>query len=191
MTDADVSLRLAGKAEQARGAALRVERERSALKAAESRLEVILAAREVLQDAAVRTQTRVHSRIAAVVSRCLAAVFAEPYEFRVAFEQKRGKTEARLILVRDGIEHEDATDAVGGGVVDVASFALRLTCLMLTQPPPRRLLVLDEPFRHLSAGHAPAARKLLETMAEEFGVQVLMVTHNHRLATGKVVELEG
>ena len=123
-----------------------------------------------------------------MVSRCLEAVFDEPYEFHLNFELKRGRTEARLSFVRDGVEVDPLT-ASGGGVVDVAAFALRLSCLMLAQPPLRRLLVMDEPFKYVSEEYRERIRVLLETLATEMGVQFVMVTHITELKTGTVIEL--
>ena len=79
--------------------------------------------------------------------------------------------------------------ASGGGVVDVAAFALRLSCLMLSKPPLRRLLVLDEPFKFVSAEHRDRIQTLLRTLAEEMRIQILMVTHIEQLVTGDVLEL--
>jgi len=81
--------------------------------------------------------------------------------------------------------------AAGGGVVDVAAFALRLSCLMLSKPPLRRILILDEPFKYVSErrGYRERVRQLLESLAEEMGIQILMVTHIEALQTGDIVEL--
>ena len=143
---------------------------------------------KILQAVAQTIQEQVHNRIAAVVSRCLTAVFSEPYAFRITFEQKRGRTEARLSFVRGGIEVDPLT-AAGGGVVDVAAFALRLAALMLSRPVKRRLLVLDEPFRFVSAEYRPKVRELLAELATEMGVQFVLVTHMPELYGDKVVEL--
>ena len=97
----------------------------------------------IAQEVARTIQDRVHSKIATLVSRCLREVFDEPYEFVIHFESKRGKTEARLVFQRDGME-VDPMSSGGGGVLDVAAFALRVIALVMTRPPLRRLLVLDE-----------------------------------------------
>jgi hypothetical protein len=133
-------------------------------------------------------QQETHTAIASVVSRCLQAVFPDPYEFEIQFEQRRGRTEARLVFVRDG-EAVSPLDSSGGGVVDVAAFALRLACLMLAQPQRRRLVVLDEPFKFVSADYLPAVRQLLEDLAAELGVQFVMVTHLEELYCGKIVQI--
>ena len=145
-------------------------------------------AQEVTQQIAQHTQATAHANIAGTVSRCLAAVFDDPYEFTIDFERKRGRTEARLGLRRGGLCVDPLT-AAGGGVIDVAAFALRLTALVLTHPQRRRLLILDEPFRFVSREYRPRISAMLNTLAEELGVQFIMVTHIPELVTGVVLEL--
>jgi len=166
-----------------------VRREKECLADAEERLTASVEAQRIIQRVAETVQESAHRQIASVVSRCLQTVFGEDsYEFRITFEKKRGKTEARLSFVRDGVEY-DPTEATGGGVVDVAAFALRLSCLLLTRPPLRRILVMDEPFRFVSREYRPAVRSLLEVLAKEMKLQIVMVTHSPELACGKVIEL--
>lgn len=171
-------------------AARLVREEDAALARARAKAATVQAAQRVVQETAAAVQQAAHEQIARVVSGCLEAVFgADAYEFRIVFEQKRGKTEARLTLVRGGREY-DPTSEAGGGVCDVAAFGLRLAALMLTRPAPRRLLVLDEPFRMVSRDYAPAVRAMVERLAADLGVQILQVTHSPALACGAVVELE-
>jgi DNA repair exonuclease SbcCD ATPase subunit len=133
-------------------------------------------------------QEEAHDRIAGVVTRCLAAVFDDPYEFHIRFERARGRTEARLVFVREGRE-VNPTDASGGGVVDVAAFALRLSCLMLARPACRRVVVLDEPFKFVSADRRANVRAMLEGLAVDLGVQFIMVTHIEALECGTIIRL--
>jgi len=145
-------------------------------------------AQQIVQAVAETIQEEAHDRIAGVVSRCLAAVFDEPYEFQIRFERARGRTEARLVFVREGMEI-NPIDASGGGVVDVAAFALRLSCLMLARPACRRVVVLDEPFRFVSKEYRVRVRIMLEDLARELGVQFIIVTHIRELATGHIIEV--
>jgi len=145
-------------------------------------------AQEMAQAVAQAVQQQAHDQIAKVVSQCLTAVFDEPYTFHIIFERKRGRTEAQLVFDRDGMTLDPMT-ATGGGVVDVAAFALRLSCLILHKPPLRRILILDEPFKYVSEEYRPRVRELLETLSEEMGVQFLMVTHIQELKTGTVLEI--
>lgn len=165
-----------------------VEEERHAADGAEKRAVDVLSARRLLQAVAVSVQQSAHRQIGSVVSRCLEAVFDDPYEFRVDFVEKRGKTEAELRFDRGGMV-VDPMSASGGGVVDVAAFAARLACLVLSRPPRRRLLVLDEPFRFVSRNLRPRIRRLIETLAEEMKVQFVLVTHDPQLVVGKVEEM--
>ena len=150
--------------------------ERDVMRDATNHLDAATEACDVVQGIAAEIQARAHSAIATVVSRCLTAVFDEPYEFCIDFERKRGKTEARLYFVRDGVEMDPLT-ACGGGVVDVAAFALRLACVLLHRPQLRPLLVLDEPMKFVSSDYIPRVRALIDGLADEFGVQFVIVTH--------------
>lgn len=145
-------------------------------------------AQKITQLVAQSVQQQAHDRIAGVVSRCLEAVFDEPYQFRILFEQKRGRTEARLVFEREGLAL-DPLAASGGGVVDVAAFALRLSCLLLARPPLRRVLLLDEPFKFVSEQYRERVRLMLEKLAEDLDLQIIMVTHIEELKTGTIIDL--
>lgn len=155
---------------------------------AEAELDAAAEAQTIVQAVAQTVQEEAHDRIAGVVTRCLTTVFEDPYEFKIKFERARGRTEAHLTFVRDG-HGVNPIDASGGGVVDVAAFALRLSCLMLSRPARRRVVVLDEPFKFVSADRRYAVRAMLEQLAGELGVQFIMVTHIEELQCGRVVDL--
>lgn len=168
---------------------------RSARKSEEARLEAeqrnlrdAVIARNLLQHAAQFAQEQAHAKIASVVTRCIRSVFGdEAPEFVIRFDRKRGRTEARLVFLVGG--HEvDPQDADSGGLLDVASFALRLSVLCLRRPPLRRLLVLDEPFRYLDKDRKPLVRELVEALAGELGVQFILVTHDDTFQIGTVVQ---
>jgi ABC-type transporter Mla maintaining outer membrane lipid asymmetry ATPase subunit MlaF len=168
----------------------RLVEEEGEIAAARKQIRAAEKAQAVTQSVAQLVQQQAHERIARVVSRCLAAVFDEPYDFKVVFESKRGRTEARLVFVRGG--HELSAKEVGGGVCDVAAFALRLACVVLTRPPVRRFVVMDEPFRSLQPAeyYHPRVRDLIYALADEMGMQFLLVAHDEELLLGKVVRIE-
>ncbi len=144
-------------------------------------------AQGILQEVAEAVQHAAHAKIAGVVARCLKAVFGDnAYTFSIRFEQKRGTTEAVLVLSRDGYEI-DPTEAAGGGVLDVVAFALRLIRITLTGQ--RRLLVLDEPFKYVSANYREAVRELLLKLTTEMKFQIVLVTHDEQFRAGKVIEI--
>jgi DNA repair exonuclease SbcCD ATPase subunit len=162
--------------------------ERKALEDVQERLADLEEAQGIAQLVAQQIQSQAHNQIADIVSKCLEAVFDEPYQFVIQFERKRGRTEAKLFFKRGDVEVDPLT-ASGGGVVDVASLALRVACLSLSRPPVRKVLILDEPFKMLSMGLRSRVRVLLEGLAEDMGIQIVMVTHDPQLRAGKVVRL--
>lgn len=164
------------------------ETESKNLALAEDELFEAEEARDVVQSVGQLIQQEVHKRVSDLVTRCLQVVFDETYEFRFDFDRKRNKTQATPVLVRDGVE-VDPMSASGGGVVDVIAFGLRLSGVLLTRPPLRRLLVLDEPFRFVSAEYRPRVRQLVELLSKETGVQVVMVTHIDHFRMGTEVKL--
>lgn len=146
-------------------------------------------AQKLIQAVAQKCQQNVHSHIASVVTRCLAAVFGKnAYEFDLSFVQKRGRTEAVLSLVRDGVSYSPL-DSTGGGVVDVVGFALRCACIILHRPPLRRLIIADEPFRFVSREYRSNIATMIETMSNDLGIQFVLVTHSEELEIGKVIRV--
>lgn len=167
-----------------------VKENRESYKQAKREVTIAEASQQILQEAAQQVQEQAHDQIATLVSRCLKAVFDDPYEFKITFEKKRGRTEARLSFVRDGMEISPLR-ASGGGVVDVASFALRLACLLLGRPPRRRVLISDEAFKGVDRENRVRVRELLSTLSSEMGVQMIQTTHSKGLIIGSVVAIEG
>lgn len=145
-------------------------------------------ARTILQEIAKNVQEEAHKKIASVVTKALSIVFPDPYEFKINFLSKRGKTEAQLVFVRNGVEFPPL-QATGGGAVDVAAFALRLSCLMINTPKLSRVLIMDEPFKYVSVHYQDKVREMLEMLSEHLGVQFIFVTHIEKLKTGNVIEL--
>jgi ABC-type thiamine transport system ATPase subunit len=165
-----------------------VVEEQEELAAAELDHAHSLEAQKVISTVAQTVQAQAHKRISSVVTTCLAAIFDDPYEFRIAFEQKRGRTEAKLRFVRNGHEVEPV-EASGGGVVDVAAFALRSACIVLHRPRLQKVVFMDEPFKFVSREFRPAVRSMLEQVSRDLGMQIILVTHDGELQAGKVIDL--
>lgn len=144
----------------------------------------------VVQMVAQGLQNEAHKRISAVVTKCLELVFDQPYTFTIEFTRKASRTHAELKLERDGVVLDDPVDMASGGVVDVASFALRVSCLLLKKPQRRRVVLMDEPFKFV---HPPERRPLIvgmmEYLAEEFDVQFIFITGIDELKCGRIIEV--
>jgi DNA repair exonuclease SbcCD ATPase subunit len=114
-------------------------------------------------------------------------VFDRSYDFEIRFNRKRGKSNAELIILKDGQALMNPLHESGFGVLDVASFALRVASLVLSKRKLRKLLVLDEPFKHVNRRHYGSLKTLIETLATELEIQFIIVTHISSLELGKVV----
>ncbi len=168
----------------------KVREEKQALALAEQHLHNAEEAREFCQVVAETVQKSAHTRIAGVVSKCLQAVFGDTaYEFQINFVQSRGKTEARLVFVRDEHTLENPEDEAAGGALDVAALAARLAVIRLSKPKLRPCLILDEPLKNLSPRYRELVPELLNTLATELGVQLIYSTNFVEYRTGKIVNL--
>jgi energy-coupling factor transporter ATP-binding protein EcfA2 len=166
-----------------------LERDKESLARAEKDEFAKLQAREIIQATGQAVQEQAHSQIAAVVTKCLHAVYGpEAYDFKIEFVRKRGKTEAQMSFWREG-RKVNPLRAAGGGVVDVAAFALRIACLMLTKPPVRRLVILDEPMKFVSKDKHARVVELIETLSKELDIQFIIVSHDLEFQVGKVIRI--
>lgn len=165
-------------------------RHRKTLRSLNRDLKHIQEAQDIIQATAKVTQEELQYHISDLVSLALKAVFDEPYELKVEFVMKRGRTEAELWFVRDG-EKVNPLLASGGGAVDVASFALRIALWALTHPRSRSVFFLDEPFKFLSSGLQVRAGEMLKTISDKLGLQIIMVSHVQDLieSSDKVFEV--
>jgi DNA repair exonuclease SbcCD ATPase subunit len=127
-----------------------------------------------LQGIAKETQEQIKFNIEDIVNSCLDAVFPGQYVFKVIFEIKRGKTEARLVLM-DGENEVEPLQSNGGGLIQILSFALRIALLIISKN--RRVLVMDECLNAVSADLEARAYEIVQRISKELGIQVVMVTH--------------
>ena len=131
-----------------------------------------------LQKVAQATQEQLRVHIKDIVQLCLDSIWPGEVEFDLIYEVKRGKTEARLVFIIDG-EEVDPLDADGGGLVDIASFALRIAVWTLGNTS--NTIILDEPMKHLSDNLQPLAAEIIKELSQKLGLQVIMITHRKEL----------
>ena len=132
----------------------------------------------ILLNVAKKTQQELAYRLSNLVSTCLSSVFHEPYEFEVSYVDRRGKTEVEFYLTRDGMSLDNPILSVGGGVVDVVAFGLRVSCLCLSTPPLRRVLILDEPFRGVHGREQQEkVGELVNRLSKELNLQCVFIAN--------------
>ena len=131
---------------------------------------------EVVKEVGLKTQQELEYHISNLVSAAITSVFPNnSCQFKVQFVQRRGKTECDLMLEKNGEYIHPYDDA--GGVVDIVSFALRVAALSMTRNKTRPLLLLDEPFKHLSTDLQERASMMLKELADNIGIQIIYISH--------------
>ena len=177
---------LRNRLEQQKGAKAQIEKSLSDLETSlrEKKRSLIQheQAKEIVREVGLKTQQQLQINISDIVSMAMEAVFPYPYELAVEFVQRRNKTECDLYFVRDG-NRVDPLTASGVGAVDVASFALRIASWSMSQPHSRNTIILDEPFRFLSANYQEQASIMLQEISKKLGIQFVIVTHEEVLAS--------
>jgi DNA repair ATPase RecN len=147
---------------------------KSHLETEETLLENCQKARAIVQTVAEQTQKKIEFHISNLVSMALASVFPSPYEFVLRFVQRRNKTEADLIFMKNGNEG-DPVDISGGGALDVASFALRVAIWSIK--PSRNTLLLDEPGKFISRDLQNKFSDMIKHLSTKLGLQFIVVSH--------------
>ena len=130
-----------------------------------------------LQKVAQDTQTQLKFRVEDLVNVALDTCFPGEYEFRLDFDVARGKTDCELVFVskRTG-KVIDPLNGAGGGVADVVSFALRVSCFVLEQGLDN-VIVLDEPMKFVSKDLRDRVCEVIRNLSDRLGIQFIIVTH--------------
>ena len=134
-------------------------------------------AQAVIQTVAQLTQEELKYHISELGTLALAAVFDDPYELELDFVQRRGQTECDIWFVRDG-ERVNPLSASGGGAIDVACFALRVSLWSLKAKRTRPVLILDEPLKWLKGEDLPEkGARLIKEISERLKLQIIYISH--------------
>lgn len=126
----------------------------------------------------------VRAKIEAAVGAAIKAVFGPRHSFRLDVRTVRGQVamEPQIGYRRGAAVEWVGMDSVGGGVADVVSFALRVSILARYRPGLRRVLVADEPFKHVSETYLPRVAVMLRELSRSAGVQLIIVSHEPEIA---------
>lgn len=140
-------------------------------------------ARWILAEVAKETQKSFQVKVESLVTSAIRAVYEErPLQFKLVFEQKRNKFECKP-LVMEGDYEFDPKDELGGGIIDLISFAFRVVLWHLENPRSRNVFVLDEPMKFVGKGDLlMRAGRMIKEISHRLGFQIIMVTHEPELA---------
>ena len=134
---------------------------------------------EIIQKVALQTQQLFKYNLETPVTSALQQILPEPYNFKVNFDIKRGKTEASLSLERNGA-HISPNGSTGGTVLDITSLVLRIVLWNLESPRKAPCFFLDEFEKHISAEYRGAVAEFVKQLSETMGIQFIIVTHDRK-----------
>jgi DNA repair exonuclease SbcCD ATPase subunit len=140
-------------------------------------------ARWVLTEVSQLTQSRFKSKVEALVTMAIQSVFDRPFEFFLEFERKRNKMECRPIvkeLVNGKYREFDPEEDMGGGIIDIISFAFRIVLWNLENPSSRNAIVLDEPMKNMGK-LIVLGGQVLKEISHKLNFQVILITHDEEL----------
>lgn len=129
------------------------------------------------------TQEKLKARVDALVTLAISSIFDRPFTFDLQFERKRGRVECTPRIMEGDKEYIPKED-VGGGIIDITSFAMRVVLWSIENPKARNLFILDEPMKFVGKGLLlERAGNVLREIADRLGVQLIVVTHESELAS--------
>lgn len=137
-------------------------------------------AQQIIQIVAKQTQSELEYQISELVSLGMEYVFEDPYSISLKFIPKRGKTDCVLSFSRNGRQF-NPLDQSGFGTVDIGGFGFRIAFLGMSDPKPRPILILDEPFKHIKGVEdnvraIQMIRRISQPPPDGLGLQIIMVS---------------
>jgi len=136
----------------------------------------------LLQSYSEAEHDQLRSRVEALVTMGLQAVFDATLSFRCAPDVSRGQAVINFTVVSTdpatGAETESSVlEARGGGLAAIIGLLLRVVVIALHPERRRKLLVLDETLGMVSADHHEHLAVFLRRLVDDLGMQILLVTH--------------
>ena len=110
-----------------------------------------------------------------IVSEGLSLVFGQKLELKIKPATKADMSAVEFVLIKDGQE-EDIMEGQGGGYIGIIAFLLRILLIVASRPLLRLILIMDEPFAHVSPEFRHPLAEMAAALIDRLGFQVLMVT---------------
>lgn len=152
-----------------------IEETKNKLSQIKKKIKIGEKAKNIVKVVALETQSQLEYRIASTISAAQQAVFEEPYNLSVQFNEKRNKTECEMMFERDG-KFVDPLGASGYGAVDIAAFGLRVACWSMSRNT-RPIMILDESFKHLKGDEEnKRAILMMKELSRELGLQIITIS---------------
>ena len=137
----------------------------------------LLEAQDVINAVGILAQAEFQEVVECLVTQALQYIFGPSYSFRITNKIVRNQSESYFHVVIDDVEYS-LEDELGGGVLDVVSFALRVVFWVINVEKTEPIMFFDEPAKFVSKDKREFLGKMLKGMSELLGLQIIMVTHD-------------
>jgi DNA repair exonuclease SbcCD ATPase subunit len=158
-----------------------LDKTRTDLKLCEDRAQLLNLASEVLKRIGDQKKQQTIIIFEKVVTAAISEVFGFNYVFKIDIDSEGKRVSTKFKLIDSSGNEISIMDGVGGGLIDVVSFVLRVLILASAKPKRMQALFLDESFKHLSEAYRPKVATLLKSLSKRLGMQFLLVTHQSEL----------
>ena len=153
-----------------------LEKERDAtIRNIDARVEAI----NFIEGVASQERVAVKEKVEKLITDCLHEVYDDSYSVEFDYGVKGNKTSVEISMVRkcaDGMVVKRQIDGFGGGVADTIALPLKLIVL-LNDGECDKVLVTDEPGKHLDTTRVAKFAKFVQTISHKLGVQIIMSSH--------------
>ena len=139
----------------------------------------------------IKTRENLEIAVSQIASNALSSIFEDdPYQLETNFVPRRGQTECDISFKKEGQTHADPEFESGGGAINVASYALRISVMEIGKVLP--VLVGDQPFKDLSKKHHEDFVEFFKNVSKEIGLQMIIISHlpEQIKSASKIFEIE-
>lgn len=137
-------------------------------------------ARWVITEVQAQTQRRFQDQVESLVTMAIQSVFSRPFTFHIEFERYRNRLACKTMVKEGDRVYDDPEYDLGGGVLDIVSFAFRVVLWSLQTPRSRAVIVFDEPMKNMGA-LIDLAGKVFWEISHKLNLQLIIVTHDEKL----------
>lgn len=142
----------------------------------QANLEDTIQARDFVSEVGKFTQEQLSKYIQSIISFTLRWVYGDQYDFEMEYEIKRNEPVCNLWLIKDG-KRRDPKDEMGGGVLDIISFAMKLAMWSLQENRKAPVFWWDEPFKFIHGDDLERnTGEMVKGISEKLGAQIIMIS---------------
>jgi DNA repair exonuclease SbcCD ATPase subunit len=137
-------------------------------------------ARWVITEVTKQTQLNFKEQVESLVTIAIQSVFDRPFEFKLEFNEKPTRLEIQPVI-KEGDNEYIPKHEMGGGMIDLISFAFRVVLWALSDPQPRNTIILDEPLKMVGSALIDRAGQMIKKLSDELNLQIILISHEEEL----------